>query len=236
MFAQLSSLFVLLPAIGSFSQQVGASPVRPVETGHSPSARDITLVQQWTPKPEETFWPRVNLFTQEKNNYAQPHNFEDQQKQADQGWWGVEAKDDRPFFFRQNYISEKFYLGYYASVERKTDMPKDLKGDERVEWQLSHNPWITGTPTLKVDCTISAKATTYGEPVHSTETMTFGPDKLPVTSTVTNSYWTVTNAVDIKLKPDSLPTDKTLTTGAVEVICTPVENKPIPKITVTAKP
>ncbi|WVF67461.1 hypothetical protein IAT40_002217 [Kwoniella sp. CBS 6097] len=186
------------------------------------------------------FWPTVRLFTEEKNNYVQPHNFDDQKKEAEKGWWGNEKDDTR--FFRFNgdredqYTAETFYLGYFASATKKDDMPETMTGDnERIDWQKTANPWITGTPTLKVECTASAKAATLGKPEKSTTVHAAMSGTSTRLQTDVWDYYPATKAIEVKLKPDNLPTGaSTLKTGAVEVHCTSVENKPFPAITATA--
>ncbi|OCF32670.1 hypothetical protein I316_05591 [Kwoniella heveanensis BCC8398] len=265
-----SSSMTFMAVLGLLAQEVVASPLASLAHRDALIGRDNA--------DDDKYWPTVHLFTQEKNNHAQPHNFDNQTKEAEKGWWGNEKDDSRWFRFDgdKSYSAETFYLGYFASATKKDDMPETMTGDnERIAWQRTANPWITGTPTLEVEAdpgqssillslsaiypnsgllsldhdpramcsdatiwhghilqsTVNAKSTTRGKPVQTESVATYTPnDSMTFLETYTYLDYPATAPVEVKLKPDNLPTgSSTIKTGAVEVHCTSVENKPFPK-------
>ncbi|OCF40119.1 hypothetical protein I317_06070 [Kwoniella heveanensis CBS 569] len=228
-----SSSMTFMAVLGRLAQEVVASPLASLTHRDALIGRDNA--------DDDKYWPTVHLFTQEKNNHAQPHNFDNQTKEAEKGWWGNEKDDSRWFRFDgdKSYSAETFYLGYFASATKKDDLPETMTGDnERIAWQRTANPWITGTPTLEVECTVNAKSTTRGKPEQTESVATYTPnDSMTILETYTYLDYPATAPVEVKLKPDNLPTgSSTIKTGAVEVHCTSVENKPFPKITATTTP
>ncbi|WVF67459.1 hypothetical protein IAT40_002215 [Kwoniella sp. CBS 6097] len=220
------SAITLLPLLGFLVKPSGASPLEPRDDSEPGDDPSIGI-----------YWPHVDLVTPQKNVHIQPHNFEDQAKDVQKGWYGSDGDGlDHRLKFNKTYTAETFLLGFFEST-RSVSMPYTTAQDPTAAalWEQTAHPWITGTPTLKVECTITASSTTQTGRVESLATQ-------PYTTLTMEDYpagidGEATASVDVNLVSQNLPTaSSTFRTRMMEMHCTSLDNKPFPALTALPSP
>ncbi|WVF67462.1 hypothetical protein IAT40_002218 [Kwoniella sp. CBS 6097] len=186
--------------------------------------------------PNKVVWPKVRLYSGclawDGKDYLRSHNTDDPADGADGVGWDGADNSNWWFDFNETHTAETFHAGYFdPKTAQKVGLPTSItKEEDQRQWHQTHgnDPWTTGTPTLKIECTLSATSTTLGtpEPAKTTfaQTTVVGENRYP-------------NAGDksVHLLYESLPTGtSTLADGPVNLHCSTVKNEPFPKLTASA--